>query len=235
MSARIDWRAHADQESWIHAVADDMARTLEAELTAAGKARMLLSGGTTPAPIYTQLAIAPLDWHQVTVGLVDERWLSPDDSASNARLVRESLLEHADIGHFEPLVRPGLSVAEAVHAANLEAGHAQDACLAVLGMGNDGHTASLFPGSIDLDRALANPQPYAALDATGCPVAGDWALRITLTPAGLARTRRRLLLLRGDAKREIFERALAGDAVRELPVRCVLQLPGAALCVHWCP
>ncbi len=235
MDARIEWKAHADQERWIHAVAEDMARTLESDLVTLGKARMLLSGGTTPAPIYSQLALAPLDWRKVTVGLVDERWLSPEDSASNARLVRESLLDHADIGHFEPLVRPGLSVADAVHAANLEAGHAQDACLAVLGMGNDGHTASLFPGSVDLDRALASSQPYAALDASGCPVAGDWTLRITLTPSGLARTRRRLLLLRGTAKREMLERALAGDDVRELPIRAVLQLPGAPLCVHWCP
>ncbi|KAF1688843.1 6-phosphogluconolactonase [Pseudoxanthomonas taiwanensis] len=232
---RIEWIAHPDAESWVHGVAAEMEQVLAEELAARGAARMLLSGGTTPAPVDAQLAVAPLDWPQGTVGLVDERWLSPQDSASNPRLVRECLLERAEIGHFEPLVREGLSLPEAVHAANLEAGHAPDACLAVLGMGHDGHTASLFPGSRDLDRALASPLPYAALDASGRPVAGDWPLRITLPPAGLARTRHRLLLLRGAAKREVLQRALAGEDVREMPIRVVLGLPGRPLRVHWCP
>ena len=231
---RIEWIAHPDAESWVHGVAAEMEQVLAEELAARGAARMLLSGGTTPAPVYAQLAVAPLDWPQVTVGLVDERWLSPQDSASNTRLLRESLLDRVDIARFEPLVREGLSLAESVHAANLEAAHAADACVAVLGMGNDGHTASLFPGSADLERALASELPYAALDATGCPVAGEWPLRITLTPAGLARTRHRLLLLRGEAKRQMLARALDGDDVRELPIRVALDLGIEPLRVHWC-
>ena len=231
---RIEWIEHPDPESWVHAVATEMEAALAADLAAHGRARMLLSGGTTPAPIYAQLAVAPLDWPKITVGLVDERWLSPQDSASNARLVRENLLDLAEVGRFEPLVREGLAVAESVHAANLEAEHAQDPCITILGMGNDGHTASLFPGSVDLERVLASELPYAAIDATGCPVAGDWPLRITLTPAGFARTRRRLLLLRGEAKREVLLRALADGDVRELPIRVVLGLQGEPLRVHWC-
>ena len=232
--SRIEWIEHRDPESWVHGIARDMERMLAVELAIRGRARMLLSGGTTPAPAYAQLAVAPLDWSKISVGLVDERWLSPQDSASNARLVRESLLERADVGRFEPLVREGLTLAESVHAANVEARHADEACVAVLGMGNDGHTASLFPGSVDLDRVLASDQPYAAMDATGCPVAGDWPLRITLTPAGLQRTRHRLLLLRGETKREVFLRALDGDDVRELPVRAALGIGIDPVRVHWC-
>lgn len=232
--SRIEWIEHRDPEAWIHGIARDMERMLAVELAIRGRARMLLSGGTTPAPAYAQVAVAPLDWSKVTVGLVDERWLSPQDSASNARLVRESLLDHAEVGRFEPLVREGLTLAESVHAANVEARHADEACVAVLGMGNDGHTASLFPGSADLDRVLASDQPYAALDATGCPVSGDWPLRITLTPAGLARTRHRLLLLRGEAKREVFLRALDGDDVRELPIRAAIGIGIEPMRVHWC-
>ena len=232
--SRVEWIEHGDPESWIHGIVADMERMLAVELAIRGRARMLLSGGTTPAPAYAQLAVAPLDWSKITVGLVDERWLSPQDSASNARLVRESLLDRADVGRFEPLVREGLTLAESVHAANVEAEHAQEACVAVLGMGNDGHTASLFPGSADLERALASELPYAALDATGCPVAGEWPLRITLTPAGLARTRHRLLLLRGEAKRQMLARALDGDDVRELPIRVALDLGIEPLRVHWC-
>ncbi|WP_372013214.1 6-phosphogluconolactonase [Pseudoxanthomonas sp. 10H] len=233
--SRIEWIEHRDPESWVHGIAQDMERMLAVELAIRGRARMLLSGGTTPAPAYAQLAVAPLDWSKITVGLVDERWLSPQDSASNARLVRESLLERAEVGRFEPLVREGLTLAESVHAANVEARHADEACVAVLGMGNDGHTASLFPGSVDLERVLASDQPYAALDATGCPVSGDWPLRITLTPAGLARTRHRLLLLRGDTKREVFLRALDGDDIRELPIRAALGIGLEPVRVHWAP
>ena len=233
-NTRVEWHEHPDPESWVHAAATDLERILAVELAIRGQARMLVSGGTTPAPVYAQLAVAPLDWRRITVGLVDERWLSPRDSASNTRLVRESRLDRADVGHFEPLVREGLSLAESVHAANLEAAHAADACVAVLGMGNDGHTASLFPGSADLERALASELPYAALDATGCPVAGEWPLRITLTPAGLARTRHRLLLLRGEAKRQMLARALDGDDVRELPIRVALDIGIEPLRVHWC-
>ncbi|MBO9717121.1 MAG: 6-phosphogluconolactonase [Pseudoxanthomonas sp.] len=232
--SRIEWIEHRDPESWTLGIAQDMERMLAVELAIRGRARMLLSGGTTPAPAYAQLAVAPLDWSKITVGLVDERWLSPQDSASNARLVRESLLERADVGRFEPLVREGLTLAESVHAANVEARHADDACVAVLGMGNDGHTASLFPGSVDLERVLASDQPYAALDATGCPVSGDWPLRITLTPFGLAHTRHRLLLLRGETKREVFLRALDGDDIRELPIRAALGIGIEPVRVHWC-
>lgn len=231
---RIEWLAYDDPEDWVHAAAADMQRIVQAELADRGRARILLSGGTTPAPAYAQLAMAPLDWSRVTVGLVDERWLSPRDPASNARLVRENLLDRAEVGRFEPLVREGLNLADSVHAANLEAQHAPDACLAVLGMGNDGHTASLFPGAAQLDPVLASDLPYAALDASGCPVAGEWPLRITLTPAGLARARHRLLLLRGAAKREVLARALAGGDVRDMPIRAAIGTGDGPLRVHWC-
>lgn len=231
---RIAWLAHDNAEDWVHAVAADMERILRDELAARGRARMLLSGGTTPAPVYARLAAAALDWQEITVGLVDERWLPPGHDASNARLVRESLLERAAVGHFEPLVREDLGLDGSVHAANEAARNAPDACLAVLGMGNDGHTASLFPGAAGLDRVLASELPYAALDASGCPVAGDWTRRITLTPAGLARSGRRLLLLRGEEKRKVFARALQGDDVRTMPIRAAIGTAAAPLRVHWC-
>jgi 6-phosphogluconolactonase len=86
-----------------------------------------------------------------------------------------------------------------------------------------------------LAAALANPNPYVAVDASGCPGAGPWARRISLTPAGLAPAHTRLLLLRGAAKRARFEQALAGDDMQELPVRLAFLTPGAALQVYWAP
>ncbi len=110
--------------------------------------------------------------------------------------------------HFDPLVRIGKPLTECVYTANLQAQHSQPPSLVALGMGNDGHTASLFPGSKDLARALESTLPYAALDATGCPGANQWPLRITLTPHGLRQCRQRLLLLRGKQKLQVLRQAL---------------------------
>ncbi|WP_434211913.1 6-phosphogluconolactonase [[Pseudomonas] boreopolis] len=232
---RIALVRHEEPQDWIEGVANELAGILAHEIEKNGHARMLLSGGTTPAPVYESLATRALDWSKVEAGLVDERWLSPQDPDSNAWLVGHSLLDHAEGMGFVPLVRPGKPIEECVHSANLHARHAPAPCVAVLGMGGDGHTASLFPGASDLPKALANPAPYASLDATGCPGSNSWPLRITLTPAGLAMAGTRLLLLRGKQKLEVLEAALAGDDPLEYPIRAAIDLPGPRLRVHWCP
>lgn len=221
-----------DQWSWAAAVA--IAAALRRDLMVQPRARLLLSGGTTPAPVFRALSQAPLEWDRVDVALVDERWLLPDDRDSNARLVHDHLLRsHAAEARFEPLTRPGRSIGEAVADANLHA--RQVPGVAVLGMGDDGHTASLFPRMRGLADALQSRNAYVAVDAAGCPGAGPWTRRISLTPAGLAPARTRLLLLRGAAKRSRFEQALAGDDMLELPVRLAFLTPGAALQVYWAP
>jgi 6-phosphogluconolactonase len=234
VSDRITLVRHANPEAWTDGVAKEMETVLAHEIEQRGRARMLLSGGTTPAPVYETLAELPLEWARVEVGLADERWLSPQDRDSNAWLVRNSFLKHAEGAHFDPLVRIGKPLAECVHDANLQTQHSQPACLVVLGMGNDGHTASLFPGSRDLGRALASTQTYAALDATGCPVANGWPLRITLTPQGFAPIGTRLLLLRGQQKLDVLNAALESNDVARYPVLAAINAPGPRLRVHWC-
>jgi 6-phosphogluconolactonase len=221
-----------DQWSWAAAVA--IAAALRRDLVVQPRARLLVSGGTNPAPVFEALSRAPLEWDRVDIGLVDERWVPPGDPGSNACLVREHLLRsHASAASFEPLAPPGLDLDDAVSAANERARQAPG--VVVLGMGDDGHTASLFPGMRGLADALASNAPYVAVDASGCPGAGAWPQRISLTPAGLAPARTRLLLLRGAARRTRFERALAGGDMRELPVRMAFLTPGAALQVYWAP
>lgn len=231
---RITLVRYGDPDEWIESIAEEMRAVLAHEIQQRGRARLLLSGGSTPAPVYQALAELPLQWDRVEAGLVDERWLSPQDRDSNAWLVRNSFLSRAEGAHFDPLVRVGLPLSECVHSANLHAQHTQPPCLAILGMGNDGHTASLFPGSLDLPRALESSLPYAALDATGCPVANDWHLRITLTPHGLAPIGSRLLLLRGQQKLDVLSAALASNDVMQYPILAAVAAPGSKLRVHWC-
>jgi 6-phosphogluconolactonase len=244
MNARLELespRFHAcrNDDAWTWAAAVAIAGALRRDLQQRGgstspRTRLLLSGGTTPAPVFRALSQAPLDWDRVDVGLVDERWLLPSDADSNAHLVRSHLLRnHAAAARFEPLTRAGRTIEAAVAAANLHA--RQTPAVVVLGMGGDGHTASLFPGMQGLDTALAAPTAYVAVDASGCPGAGPWPRRISLTPVGLATARTRILLLRGEDKRKVFERAAAGQDPHELPVRIAITTPGAPLDVYWCP
>lgn len=231
----IDWVAHRDSERWAAAAAAEIAAIAHGALQAGNPARLLLSGGNSPRPVYERLARAELDWTRVTFALVDERWLPPGAADSNARLLQDSLGPILTRARFEPLVQADLDRAACVQAANVRAAQAPPPCLAVLGMGEDGHTASLFPGARNLARAVASPLAYAAVDAEGCPGAGAWPLRISATPAGLGRARQRLLLIRGMRKRTVLEAALAGGDPARWPIRHILDLPGPPLRVHWCP
>ena len=234
LACPVAFHDHGNDDQWAWAAAVSVTAALRRELEARPRARLLVSGGTTPAPVFHALSQAPLEWSRVDIALVDERWLLPDDPDSNAHLVRECLLHgHAAAARFESLTRPGRSIDAAVADANLLA--ANPPAIVLLGMGSDGHTASLFPHMRGLDDALTSPNPYVAVDASGCPGAGSWPLRISLTPAGLAPATTRLLLLRGSDKRDVFERALAGDDPREMPVRMAFRTPGATLHVHWSP
>jgi 6-phosphogluconolactonase len=230
----VDFHAYPLAGQWAWAIAVAVAAALRRDLESNERARLLVSGGKSPVPVFRALAQAPLDWARVDIALVDERWLQPGDSDSNAHLVREHLLRsHAAAARFEPLTRAGSSIEEAVSYANLHA--RQPPGIALLGMGDDGHTASLFPRMRGLDHALQTSNAYVAVDAAGCEGAGPWPRRISLTPAGLAPAHTRLLMIRGEGKRALFDRALDGTDAHELPVRIAFTTPGALLQVYWCP
>jgi len=232
--ARPRFHAYRDENEWAASVTTILADILRETLQRSGQARILLSGGKTPEPVYRALSHAELDWRHVEVALVDERWLRPDDPGSNAYLIRNTLLQdRAAIAHFEPLTQSGRTLAASVRLANEHARRNPD--IVVLGMGEDGHTASLFPHARDLDHALNANTDYVAIDATGCPGAGPWPMRISLTPAGLSKAPHRLLLIRGESKRHMLDRALSDDDPRELPVRIAFTTAGAPLQAHWCP
>lgn len=219
--------------------AERLGEALDAGLSARGGAALLASGGSTPGEAYRRLAEQPRDWSRVRVGLVDERWVEPSDARSNERLLRATLLTgEAAKAILVPMKTPDAtpeSALEIVEDRYREAFHEPpDAIL--MGLGEDGHTASWFPGARGLDAALdpGARARVAAIDATGSAVAGDCPVRMTLTRAFVARARRVVLLAFGDRKRSVLERALDGRG-RDLPVCALLDSVGAALAIAWAP
>ena len=234
LSGRMRLHAYDSVTQWAWGAAVSMAASLGRSLEERPRARLLLSGGSTPGPVYGARAKAPLEWCRVDVARVDERWLQPSDPDSNARLVRETLLRHrAADARFETITQQGRSIQQAVATANMHARSPAD--VVVLGMGEDGHTASLFPRMMGLEHALGTSAAYVAVDASGCPGAGRLTQRISLTPAGLQPAHTRILLIRGERKRELLDRVVAGEDPMEYPARIALLTPGAVLHVHWCP
>lgn len=235
---RIQWHASADADSWAADVADRIAGALREALAAtSAPVRLLVSGGTTPAPAYQRLAAIDLDWSRIVIGLVDDRDVAADDAGSNARAIREHLLrDRAAVARFIALREQAETAADAIAAANADwlASAGQTVAMAVLGMGDDGHTASLFPGARNLDDALSTTAPYALIDATGCPVAGTYHQRLSLTPFGLVSAQQRLLLIRGERKRDVLLSALGIGPVAAMPIRVAWADDAPPLQVCWC-
>lgn len=202
------------------ALARRVADQIEASIAARREALIAVSGGKSPVPLFEALARTPLDWGRVTVTLVDERWVAPDHADSNERLVCAHLLQNeAAAARFVPLKNDAATAAEGQKQA--EAAIAAlplpfDAI--VLGMGEDAHTASLFPEAAELAHALSTPERTAAVTPPAAPHE-----RMTLTLAGLMQSRLLLLPLSGARKIEVYREALGPGPVETMPVRAVLH------------
>ena len=161
--------------------------TLREALNTRGHASLMVSGGNSPKPLYELLSKADLDWANVTVSLVDERWVEPGQTGSNEDFIRQTLIQNkAKNARFFGLKTPHISVDAGLSEAEARFEHVQmpfDIC--VMGMGTDGHTASWFPNAVGLSEALSlkNKNVLCAIDAGGAPVAGDHSCLLYTSPS----------------------------------------------------
>lgn len=229
----MDIRSFTGRDDLAAALARHVADALESRIRRDGKAAVAVSGGRTPARFFETLAAERLPWTDVVVTLVDERWVDEENPRSNAALVRKHLMQGRAAGAtFLPLWRPTATPEEGRAAvAAAVADLPLPLAAVVLGMGDDGHTASFFPGG---DR-LAEATDPAASDLV-LPMRADGAgePRITLTLPVLLAADTLALHIEGEGKLAVLDRALAGTDVAEMPVRSVLKAERPPA-VFWCP
>ncbi len=216
-------------DAWAQTIASRIEETLGAAVIANGSAMFAGSGGSTPSPIYQRLAQVDIGWDRVSVTLVDERYVPETSPESNARLLKETLLQGpAAAARLIPLYHSEVTVdrAAAVAAYRLaEAGGRFDAVL--LGMGEDGHICSMFPGSPTLKTLLS---PSLKPTVLGVPPGRDGAApsleRLSINLPYLMSAGRVILALKGAAKRSVFEREAQGDpAIQPIAALIAAKVP----------
>ena len=234
MNSEPPAQRYADIETLSRELATQIVKSLTAAIGARGLASLVVSGGRSPVRLFEILRTQPLDWGRVCIALADERWVGPEDAASNERLVRDVLLkDHAASARFLGLKNgaptPDLG---AVSAWETFARVPRPFDAVILGMGDDGHTASLFPGSPNLPRAL-NPAAVAGCVGMWAPVAPQPRLSLNLT--ALLDSRRIVVLITGESKWRTLAAACAPGPVEDMPIRAVLRQSHTPVDVLWSP
>lgn len=211
-------------------LAEEVASALAIAVHERGKASLVVSGGSTPKPFFAALKQSKLAWDKIWITLADERWVAADEADSNERMVREQLLTGG--AHFVSLKNAATTAGEGVVEA--------EAALAVmptpydvviLGMGEDGHTASLFPETAGLAEALEldSPRRCAAI----IPPSYAPHPRMTQTLSALLHCRRLILHVTGAKKKALYEEAQKPGSCLTLPVRAIVQQNKVPLEVYW--
>ena len=229
----IEWWDYDDAAEMADAVAGDIQFIIESAIDARGAAVIALSGGKTPIPIYDKLAKAKLDWKRVTIVPADERIVPLGDPLSNVTMIGKTFIPK------------GARVIPVVPAATDDykaAGRSADALmqdlhwpldLVLLGVGGDGHTASIFPGP-DFDEALNGPRERRALGVMPDPLPPEAPVaRVTLSRQAIISAKAVMIAITGAAKKKVLEDAISEGAGSPYPIGRVLADAELPVDIHW--
>jgi 6-phosphogluconolactonase len=224
-----DQRAQSD--ALAKAVGDALQASLAAQATAtatgAAHTTLAVSGGSSPRPFLQVLSTQPFDWSRIAVTLVDDRWVPETDSASNSRFAHETLLQNAAQGAaFWPLVDTTQTLEAHVAALNADPLRKLPD-VAVLGMGEDGHTASIFADSPEWDFSITTPERFVAVHPGSAPHA-----RVSWSMSALKQMGRLFLLIAGPRKLDVLNAAAA--APQKNAISQLANDKGVRLDVYWC-
>lgn len=216
------------------AVAGDIGFIIESAIDARGAALLALPGGKTPLPVYAALTKASLPWKRVTIIPGDERLVGMDNEFSNVRALAKAFLPVG--ARVIPITA---DIADYRLAGNSADARLQDLPwppdLVWLGMGEDGHTASIFAGP-DLEDALNAPKARRAVGVMPDPLPPEAPVaRVTLTRAAILSAKTIIITISGQKKRDLLEQAIEDGHSSKLPIGRVLAEAEQPIDIHWCP
>ena len=235
MSDEIEWWDYDDVAELATAVAGDIGFIIESAIDARGAAVIALAGGKTPLPIYEKLAAAKLDWKRVTIIPGDERIVALGDPLSNVtNLAKTFLPRGARVLPIVPNAAADYKVAGRSADALMQDLHwPLDLCL--LGVGTDGHTASIFPGP-DFEEAVNGPKERRALGVMPDPMPLDAPVpRVTLSLAAITSAKSLLVAVTGKEKRKVIEAAIKQGSSSQFPIGRALAGTELPVDIHWAP
>ncbi|MER2492961.1 6-phosphogluconolactonase [Catenovulum sediminis] len=210
--------------------AERVAGLLSAAIEKNGRASLVVSGGRTPLPFFQKLSQADIAWNKVAITLADERWVDKNHEASNTALVLNNLIQNkaADATFVELKTSEESAFgAEPSVEANLQKLSFPIDVL-ILGMGEDGHTASLFPCSEQIQQGLTSEEVCIAVQPTTAPHE-----RMSLTLKSLLNSQQIFVHLVGESKKAVLDKALAGEQVSEMPIRAIVKQNNTPVEVVW--
>ncbi|MBZ0115236.1 MAG: 6-phosphogluconolactonase [Thermoanaerobaculia bacterium] len=222
-----------DLEAAAEALADAVANALSKRLAESSQATLAVSGGRTPTPFFRHLREREIPWDRVTITLVDDRWVDANHPDSNEGLVRRELLAgQATAAAFVGMKTAAGTPAAAQAEVDARLRSLRPFDVVVLGMGNDGHTASLFPGATNLADALdpAGQDTVVAID----PPAAQHS-RLSMTLSTILESSNVLILLTGQEKWDTYRRARLPGPFGELPIRALLSRFHPDVQIYWAP
>lgn len=223
-----------DQETLVAELAERVIRALQKSIACHGWASLAVSGGSTPQPLFTKLSQQDISWQDVVITLVDERWVDPTDSASNEQLVRQDLLQdQAAAATFIGLKNIFPTAAEGQAQCAQDLGKVpRPFTVLILGMGNDGHTASLFPGSAQLVAATDMNSGTVCMATTPAHAPHE---RMTLTLPTLLDADEVILHIHGLEKKAVLAKAQEKGLAEDMPIRFLLWQQKTPVAVYWSP
>lgn len=235
MSANIIEKFFDSKDAYNAELGEDLAKCLAQGIEQDGRAVLMVSGGSSPAPAYRYLSGLELAWDKIDVAMVDERWVEQSHDKSNEAFIKSTLLQDkAAAANFVTMKNPADSAQLGqTECQNAYAALKQNFDVTILGMGPDGHTASLFPHAQGLDNALTTTDLVAAIDAIKSDVTGDITERMTLTRAAILQSKVIKLLISGEEKLAVYKEAKAGGEVADMPLRAILQQTKVPVEVYW--
>jgi len=227
-----------DRKTLYEAISASLYAELGKALEGDDNVGLVVPGGKTPIPIFERLSAMELQWSDIRVTLTDERWVETSNEASNEGMLRNSFLQNkAKAAHFIPLYTGDASPDKAeVVVHNRLSDFPWHNMICMLGMGNDGHIASLFPNNPGLKKAIRLDEKMICMAQRPDPLPEEAPYeRMTLTLSALLSAHKIYLVMVGEGKVETLEQAEEGNNISDMPVRGVLQQAITPVQVYWAP